>query len=123
MAPRICSTRSSWESSCSRTITLTLRGVRADTVTRRLVCSVHRAGDGLVVEARLDGDDERATMNDIARRLAEVTDMAEVLRTLCDIATHQCSASSAAVLRVLGHQGEVVAAAGDLCLLYTSDAA
>ena len=98
----------------SRTITLTLRGVRADTVTRRLVCSVHRAGDGLVVEARLDGDDERATMNDIARRLAEVTDMAEVLRTLCDIATHQCSASSAAVLRVLGHQGEVVAAAGDL---------
>jgi signal transduction histidine kinase len=98
----------------SRTMTLTLRGGRADTVTRRLVCTVHRVGDGLVVEARLDGDDEHATMNDIARRLAEATDMAEVLRTLCDIAIRQCSASGAAVLRVLGHQGEVVAAAGDL---------
>ena len=98
----------------SRTIPLTLRGVRADAVTQRLVCCVHRAGDGLVLEARPDGDDERAAMNDIARRLAEVTDMAEVLRTLCDIATRQCGASGAAVLRMLGQQGEVVAAAGDL---------
>jgi signal transduction histidine kinase len=98
----------------SRTLTLALRGSRADTYTRRLVCCVHRTGDGLVVEARLDSDDERVTMNDVARRLAEVIDMAEVLRTLCDIATRQCNASGAAVLRVLGHQGEVVAAAGDL---------
>ena len=98
----------------SRTVALTLRGVRADTGTHRLMCSVHRAGDGLVLEARPDGDDERATVNDIARRLAEVTDMAEVLRTLCDIAKRQCGASGAAVLRVVQHQGEVVAAAGDL---------
>ena len=98
----------------SRTIPLLLRGGRADTGTRRLVCSVRRAGDGLVLEARPDGDDERAGVNDVARRLAEVTDMAEVLRTLCDIARRQCGASGAAVLRVVQHQGEVVAAAGDL---------
>ena len=95
---------------------LTLRNARADAGPRRLTCTVHRAGDALVVEARVDSEDERTAMADIARRLAEVTDMAEVLRTLCDIATRQCSASGAAVLRVLGKQGEVVAAAGDLML-------
>ncbi|MEP7001859.1 MAG: GAF domain-containing protein, partial [bacterium] len=96
----------------SRTILLTLRGARGDAETQRVICRVHRVGDGLVVEARLDSDDDRTAINDVARRLAEVTDMAEVLRTLCDIATRQCHASAAAVLRVLGHQGEVVAAAG-----------
>ncbi|MEP6620475.1 MAG: ATP-binding protein, partial [bacterium] len=59
-------------------------------------------------------EDDRFGMHDIARRLAEVTDMAEVLRALCDIALHQCSATGAAVLRVLGPMGEVVAATGDL---------
>ena len=97
-----------------RTTVVTLGTSRADAVALRLICSVHRAGEGLVVEARPDTDSDRAAMNDVARRLAEVTDMAEVLRTLCDLATRQCHASGAAVLRVLGHQGEVVAAAGDL---------
>ena len=99
-----------------RTTMVTLPAVHVDAVPLRLVCTVHRDGDGLVVEACPDTEGERAAMNDVARRLAEVTDMAEVLRTLCDIATRQCNASGAAVLRVLGHQGEVVAAAGDLVL-------
>ena len=97
-----------------RTVMLTLCGASADEVPMRLVCEVHRAGDGLVLEARPDTDDERAAMNDIARRLAEVTDVAEVLRALCDIAMRQCNASAAAVLRVIGQRGEVVAAVGDL---------
>ena len=97
-----------------RTVMLTLCCARADEVPARLVCEVHRAGDGLMLEARPDTDDERAAMNDIARRLAEVTDVAEVLRALCDIAMRQCNASAAAVLRVIGQRGEVVAAVGDL---------
>ena len=97
-----------------RTVMLTLCCARADEIPARLVCEVHRAGDGLVLEARPDTDDERAAMNDIARRLAEVTDVAEVLGALCDIATRQCNASAAAVLRVIGQRGEVVAAVGDL---------
>ncbi|MEO8621191.1 MAG: ATP-binding protein [bacterium] len=96
----------------SRTIPLVLHSAGVHAVTERLICRVHRVGEGVVVEARLDGDDDLIAMIDVARRLAEVTDMAEVLRTLCDIATRQCHASAAAVLRVLGHQGEVVAAAG-----------
>ena len=83
-------------------------------VSLRVGCGVRRVGDGLVLEARLEGDDEGGAMHDVARRLAEVTDMAEVLRTLCDIATRQCGGTGAAVLRVLGQQGEVVAAAGDM---------
>ena len=97
-----------------RTVMLTLCGARADEMPSQLVCEVHRVGDGLVLEARPDTDDERAVMNDIARRLAEVTDVAEVLRALCDIATRQCNASAAAVLRVIGQRGEVVAAVGAL---------
>ena len=97
-----------------RTILLTLQCVHADARTHHVLCSVHRSGDGLVIEARPESADEHVAMNDVARRLAEVTDMAEVLRTLCDIATRQCGGSGAAVLRVLGHHGEVVAAAGDL---------
>jgi signal transduction histidine kinase len=40
--------------------------------------------------------------------------MAEVLRTLCDIAARQCHGSGAAVLRTTGNLGEVVASSGDL---------
>jgi len=36
---------------------------------------------------------------------AEVTDMAEVLRTLCDIAARQCHGTGAAVLRMTGSIG------------------
>ncbi|MEP6732659.1 MAG: GAF domain-containing sensor histidine kinase [bacterium] len=98
----------------TRTLQLCLRGRRTDSMLRRVGCCVRAAGDGLVLEAHADTDDERGAMHDIARRLAEVTDMAEVLRTLCDIAIRQCGASGAAVLRVVNHLGEVVAAAGDL---------
>jgi signal transduction histidine kinase len=96
-----------------RTLQLTLRGGR-DNATRRMSCCARVAADGLVLEAHADADDEGDAMHDIAHRLAEVTDMAEVLRTLCDIAITQCGASGAAVLRVRIRQGEVVAAAGDL---------
>ena len=97
-----------------RTMSLTMSGARADEMPTRLLCEVHRAGDGLVLEARPDTNDEHVAMNDIARRLAEVSDVAEVLRALCDIATRQCNASAAAVLRVIGQRGEVVAAVGEL---------
>jgi signal transduction histidine kinase len=40
--------------------------------------------------------------------------MAEVLRTLCEIASRQCHGAGAAVLRMTGKLGEVVAAVGNL---------
>lgn len=97
-----------------RTFVTALRSARSDGAPRRIVCAVHRADDTLVLEAHADGDDDRASLTDVARQLAEATDIAEVLRTLCDIATRQCHASGAAVLRVLDAQGEVVAATGAL---------
>ena len=97
-----------------RTFVASLRAVSAEGGSRQVICSVHRADDTLVVEARADNDDERAALMDVARRLAEATDIAEVLRTLCEIATRQCHASGAAVLRVIEEQGEVVAATGNL---------
>ena len=81
----------------------------------RVVCAVHRADDTLIIEARADNV-ERSALTEITRRLAEATDIAEVLRTLCEIATRQCHATGASVLRVLDAQGEVVAATGDLAL-------
>jgi signal transduction histidine kinase len=97
-----------------RAVVLRLHGSTSDMPVRALRCVARRAGNGVVLECAGDGLDEQASMHEIARRLAEVTDMAEVLRTLCDIATQQCGASAAAVLRVVNGQGEVVAAAGDL---------
>jgi signal transduction histidine kinase len=99
-----------------RSLHLTLRAPRADSLPRRLGCVARRTPTGLVLEARADSDDEREALHDVARRLAEVTDMAEVLRTLCDIAARQCQGSGAAVLRTTGSLGEVVAASGDLLL-------
>jgi signal transduction histidine kinase len=81
----------------------------------RVVCNVHRADDTLIIEARADNV-ERTALTEITRRLAEATDIAEVLRTLCDMATRQCHATGASVLRVLDAQGEVVAATGDLTM-------
>ena len=81
----------------------------------RVVCGVHRADDTLIIEARADSV-ERSALTDITRKLAEATDIAEVLRTLCEIATRQCHATGASVLRVLDAQGEVVAATGDLAM-------
>jgi signal transduction histidine kinase len=82
---------------------------------RRLLCGVHRADDTLIIEARTDSV-ERSALTEITRRLAEATDIGEVLRTLCEIATRQCNATGASVLRVLETQGEVVAATGDLTM-------
>ena len=81
----------------------------------RVVCAAHRSDDTLIIEARVDNV-ERSALTDITRRLAEATDIGEVLRTLCEIATRQCHATGASVLRVLDAQGEVVAATGDLTL-------
>jgi signal transduction histidine kinase len=97
-----------------RTVHFSLRPARADAFPRRVTCSARRAAAGLVLEARAEGDDDRDALHDVARRLAEVTDMAEVLRTLCDIAARQCHGSGAAVLRTTGNLGEVVASSGDL---------
>ncbi len=84
---------------------------------RRVACVARRGDDSVIVEAReADPDAVDSAMQDVPRRLAEVTDMAEVLRELCDIATRRCGGTGAAVLRVLGRHGEVVAAAGDLLL-------
>ena len=97
-----------------RTVILFLRPAHADAYARRLSCAVRRQAPGLVLEAHAENDDDRDALHDVARRLAEVTDMAEVLRTLCDIAARQCHASGAAVLRTTADLGEVVAASGDL---------
>lgn len=96
------------------TIQLVLRPAREGGPTRRVDCRVRRVNDGLIVEAHAEGDGDYLGIHDIARRLAEVTDMAEVLRALCDIAMRQCAATGAAVLRARGPLGEVVAATGSL---------
>jgi signal transduction histidine kinase len=98
----------------SRTVALWLRPPRADAPSRHLSCTARRtAGGGLVLEAQLD-DEESSSLHDVARRLAEVSDMAEVLHTLCEIAALRCHGTAAAVLRTTGHLSEVVAASGDL---------
>lgn len=96
-----------------RTVQLWLRPARADVPSRHLTCTVRRVANGLVLESQL-GDDETAPLHDVARRLAEVSDMAEVLHTLCEIAALRCHGTAAAVLRTTGHLSEVVAASGDL---------
>jgi signal transduction histidine kinase len=98
----------------SRNVQLTLKPARADAAPRVIGCAVRRLGAGFVLEARGDVDDDRMPLNDIARRLALVVDMAEVLRTLCEIASRQCHGAGAAVLRMTGKLGEVVAAVGNL---------
>jgi signal transduction histidine kinase len=100
----------------ARSLSLVLHPTLADAVSWRLNAVAHRVPQGILLEAVGAVDDAQAPMHDIARRLAEVTDMAEVLRTLCDIATRQCAGTGAAVLRVNAAQGTVVAAAGDLAI-------
>jgi signal transduction histidine kinase len=97
-----------------RPLNLTLRPMLADLPARRVFGTVRRAASGLVLEVRAESDDDRLALQDVARRLAEVNDMAEVLRTLCDIATRQCGGTGAAVLRTTSGMAEVVAASGDL---------
>ncbi|MEO6529118.1 MAG: HAMP domain-containing sensor histidine kinase [Gemmatimonadaceae bacterium] len=97
-----------------RSLSFVLKPAHADSAARFLSCAVRRVGLGLVLEARADSDDERWSLPDVARRLAEVVDMAEVLRTLCDIALRQCQGNGAAVLRMTGKLGEVVAAVGNV---------
>jgi FOG: GAF domain len=97
-----------------RTMQLALRAAHADSYARRVTGVARRTATGLVLEARGDSEDDRDALHDVARRLAEVTDMAEVLRTLCEIAARQCQGTGAAVLRMTGNLGEVVAASGDL---------
>ncbi len=108
------SVRSTLSDGVTRAISLSLRSSHADTPARRLVGVLRRHGDGVMIEARLPGDDDAMATHDLARQLAEVTDMSEVLRTLCDIATRQCHGTGAAVLRVLGQDGEIVAASGEM---------
>ena len=97
-----------------RMLALTLTPVQADGAPRRVSAMVRRSAIGLVIEVRSDGDEDRNALQDVARQLAEVTDMAEVLRTLCDIAARQCGGTGSAVLRITGEMGEVVAAVGDM---------
>jgi hypothetical protein len=97
-----------------RPLSLTLRPAQADLHVRRLFGSVRRGGAGLVIEARAEAEDDRIALHDVARRLAEVNDMAEVLRTLCDIASRQCTGTGAAVLRTTSGMAEIIAASGDL---------
>jgi signal transduction histidine kinase len=98
----------------TRHVQFTLKPARADAAARVIDCTVRRLGSGLVLEARADVDDDRMPLSDVARRLALVVDMAEVLRTLCEIASRQCHGAGAAVLRMTGKLGEVVAAVGNL---------
>ena len=100
----------------ARRVTVVCEPRRADAPPRRLNAVAHLVEDGVLLEALAEGDDVHSPMHDIARRLAEVSDMVEVLRTLCDVATLECQGTGAAVLRVSGHQGEVVAAAGEMAV-------
>jgi len=97
-----------------RPLSIVLRPAQADLRARRLYGSVRRGATGLVVEARAEVDDDRMALQDIARRLAEVNDMGEVLRTLCEIASRQCQASGAAVMRMTSGMAEVIVVSGDL---------
>ena len=97
----------------ARSFVATLGAPAGGGAPRRIACGVHLTDDALVLEAREEDDGGRAALIGVARRLAEATDIGEVLRTLCDIATRQCHATGAAVLRVMEAQGEVVAATGD----------
>ena len=97
-----------------RTVLLTLRPAQGDAAAPVVSCIIHRTGGGLLLEAAADGG--RATLEDIARRLAEVTEMDDVLGTLCELAVRQCAGTGAAVLRVQDTRGEVVAAVGDLAV-------
>ena len=83
-------------------------------VRRRLEATAHRALSGILIEARADDEDLRFSNHGIARRLAAASDMGDVLRALCEIAMRECSGTGAAVMRTIGKQGEVVAAAGNL---------
>ena len=66
-------------------------------------CTVRRvAGRPRARGAWRDATTTACPLHDVARRLAEVVDMAEVLRTLCDIAARQCHGTGAAVLRMHG---------------------
>ncbi|MDB4884145.1 MAG: ATP-binding region ATPase domain protein [Gemmatimonadetes bacterium] len=97
-----------------RTLHFVLKPAHADSAARFVDATVRRVGLGLVLEARVESEDDGWALQDVARRLAEVVDMAEVLRTLCDIASRQCQGTGAAVLRMTGKLGEVVAAVGDV---------
>ena len=98
----------------TRAVSFALRPAHADQGARRLYGTVRPGPNGLVVEARTEPDDDRAALQDVAHRLAEANDMAEVLATLCVLATQQCRATGAAVLRTTSAVGEVVASSGDL---------
>ena len=117
ISPRASRSWTSWRRSpTARRATPTSRSSRR-TRTRRRGSSAARCGAsarGCVLEAHGEADDDRLPLHDVARRLAEVVDMAEVLRTLCDIASRQCHATGAAVLRMTGKLGEVVAAVGNV---------
>ena len=99
-----------------RQLHFALRPAQADAFVRRVSAVVRRSATQLVLEGRVNVEDDREALHDVARRLAEVTDMAEVLRTLCEIAARQCLGAGAAVLRMTGSLGEVVAASGDLLM-------
>src|SRR6185503_21250699 len=59
-------------------------------------------------------DEENASLRPLARQMAAVADSAELLELLCDAASLQCHGTGAAVLRLTGHDGAVVAAAGPM---------
>ncbi len=97
-----------------RSLQLWMKPARADAPSNHVSCIVRKAPTGgLLLEAQV-GDEEHASLHDVARRLAEVSDMAEVLNRLCEIAAQQCRGTAAAVLRTNGRLSEVVAASGDL---------
>ncbi len=96
-----------------RSIELVVAGPHGEAEARRLSVTARRVAGGLVLQGAPDVD-VAGDIRDVARRLSEAVDMAEVLRALCDIATRQCQATGAAVLRTTGKMGEVIAAAGDM---------
>ncbi len=104
-------------------------GAAVDSTDTAIQLHVARTDDGYVVlelqgptvsdivesdSAHSDVDDENAALRRLARQLAGVSDVAELLNILCDAATAQCGGSGAVVIEANGNMGEIVAASGSL---------
>lgn len=74
--------------------------------------SIHRTEP----EERSEQDAENASLRRLARQMAEVSDVGELLDVLCRAAAEQCGASGAAVLRGTAEEGEVVSTVGSMQL-------
>jgi len=70
------------------------------------------AAGHLVVELPTRSSDESEALRRLARQMAGEPDTAALLEILCEAGAEQCAGTGGAVLKVIGNEGEVVAAVG-----------